>query len=253
MTPFNEIIITSIENIITISSPKGRNETIVNRWCYGLSFCMSGQITYTHKGNNVISDTNHAIILPEGKTYNLKGDKTGIFPVINFTCDKPLCDTVISIPVQNKDSFLNDYEQMKALSLFERNRAKVMSIFYNILHRLHIQTEQNYGIIEPAIRLIENNYTDAELSNSDLANVCNISEVYFRRLFKYQYGITPRQYIIDIRIQKAKQLLSDGALKVSAVAEKCGFANQYHFCRVFKDKTGLTPTDYMKQNRIYKI
>lgn len=253
MKPLNKIILTDIENVLTVSSPKGRNERITNRPWHGLSFCESGQITYTHKGNKIISDRNHAVFLPYMESYELHGDKAGIFPVINFMCTERICDTVTAIPIKDIETYLKDYEQIKALFLFERNRAKVMSIFYNILHRMHIHSEHYCDIIVPAVKYIENHYSDAELSNEILAKQCNISEVYFRRLFTQQYGITPKQYIIDIRIQKAKHLLSDGILKVSAISEQCGFSNQYHFCRIFKDKTGLTPTEYTKENKVYKI
>ena len=105
----------------------------------------------------------------------------------------------------------------------------------------------------PAIRYIESNYQSPGLSNAELAKECNISEVYFRKIFTETYKTTPKQFIVDIRINKAKQLLSDGFLKVGTVAELCGFSNQYHFCRLFKEKTGVTPTEYMKRNRIFKI
>lgn len=45
-----------------------------------------GQITYTQNGEKYISDKDNAIILPKGKSYSLKGDKTGIFPIVNFDC-----------------------------------------------------------------------------------------------------------------------------------------------------------------------
>ena len=109
------------------------------------------------------------------------------------------------------------------------------------------------NVILPAIKHIESNYQNPKLSNVELAQKCNISEVYFRKVFTEVYKTTPKQFIMDVRIDKAKQLLSDGFLKFGAVAEQCGFSNQYHFCRLFKEKTGLTPTEYMKQNRIYKI
>ena len=141
---------------------------------------------------------------------------------------------------------------MKALSLFEENRAKMMSVFYNILHRLSTESSVR-NVILPAIRCIESNYQNPKLSNAELAEQCNISEVYFRKIFTETYKTTPKQFIVDIRINKAKQLLSDGFLNIGAVAEKCGFSNQYHFCRLFKEKTGFTPTEYMKHNRIYKI
>ena len=92
-----------------------------------------------------------------------------------------------------------------------------------------------------------------DITNKNLAEICNISEIYFRKLFLKAYGVTPKQYIIDTRIKRAKQFLSDGNLKVISVAEECGFSNQYHFSRIFKEKTGVTPTDYGKENRIYKI
>ena len=68
-------------------------------------------------------------------------------------------------------------------------------------------------------------------------------------VIKKTYGISPKQYIIDTRMNMAKQMLSEGSFKINAISEKCGFTNPYHFCRLFKEKTGLTPTEYMKQNK----
>ena len=249
---FSNITITDIKETFTVFSHKGRFEKIENRKSFGLSFCIDGQITYTHNGNKIISDKNHTVILPKGQTYTLHGDKTGSFPVINFTCADALCNTVISLPVQNIEAYIKDFEKLRSLSLFDGNRMEMMSIFYHILHRLSAQSS-SCKVIMPAIKYLESNYQNPNLANAELAEQCKISEVYFRRIFTSWYNMTPRQFLIDIRINKAKQLLSEGALKINAVAVKCGFSNQYHFCRVFKEKTGLTPTEYMKQNRIYKI
>ena len=248
----SNIIITNIKEIFTVFSPKGRFAKIENRKSFGLSFCTDGQITYTHNGKKIISDKNHAVILPGGQTYTLYGDKTGNFPVINFVCADALCNTVVSLPIQNTEAYIKDFEKLRSLSLFDGNRAEMMSVFYHILHRLSAQSP-SCKVIMPAIKYLENNYQNPNLTNAELAEQCKISEIYFRRIFTRYYHATPRQFLIDIRINKAKQLLSEGALKINAVAVKCGFSNQYHFCRVFKEKTGLTPTEYMNQNRIYKI
>lgn len=100
---------------------------------------------------------------------------------------------------------------------------------------------------------LDKNFFSADITNKELANICNISEVYFRKLFAKVYGVSPHQYIISARINKAKQLLSEGLFKINAIAEMCGFSSTYHFCRIFKQKTGITPTEYMKQNKILKI
>ena len=252
MNIINKITVTDIKELLTVLSPKGRNEAIKNRKSYGLSFCAEGKITYEIDGKQAVSDENHAVILPKGQSYSLRGDKTGKFPVINFDCKEFLCDEVISLSIQSADTYIKDFEKMKALSLFEENRAKMMSVFYNMLHRLSTESSV-HNVILPAIKYIERNYQNPKLSNAELAEKCNISEVYFRKIFTQAYKTTPKQFILEIRINKAKQLLSDGFLNICAVAEECGFSNQYHFCRLFKEKTGLTPTEYMKQNRIYKI
>lgn len=249
---FNNITVTNIEEIFTVTSPKGRCEHMKSRRCYGLSFCIEGQITYIQNEKKVVSDTSCAVLLPMGQEYTIHGDKSGIFPVINFSCAEKLCTEVTALPVQNNGEFLKDFEKLKALSLFSQNRAEMMSVFYHILHRL-----SSLGLpcktIMPAVRYIEENYSDSELNIFRLAAMCNISEIYFRRLFTLHFKIPPKQYLLNIRINKAKQLLSEGALKINVIARQCGFSGQYHFCRIFKEKTGLTPTEFMKQNLIYKI
>lgn len=252
MINISKAVVTDINKLFTVLSKKGRTEKIYKRKSYALSFCIDGQITYNHNGREIVSDKNHAVILPKDQTYTLHGDKTGSFPVINFQCAQVLCDTVVSVPIQNPSAYIKDFEQLKALSFFKENRNKMMSIFYDILYRLSSQA-MNDSIITPAIDYLEKNYSNPYLTNAELARQCNISEVYFRKMFVKHYKITPKQYIVNIRISKAKLLLAENSLKIKTVAELCGFSNQYHFCRVFKEKTGVTPTEYIRQNRIYKI
>ena len=252
MENLKNVIITEITDLFNIYSPKGRYEKMVDRPCYGLSFCNEGQITYEHNGKSYISDNKHAIILPMNQSYTIKGNKTGIFAVINFKCLNHLSDEFILLPTDKTKVLLNEFELMKKLSLFSENHTKVMSIFYNIINII-ISENSLCKTISPAINYIEENYKEADISNKKLADICNISEVYLRKLFKKHLSITPKQYISNIRLQKAKQLLSEGVLKVNAVAEECGFDSSYNFCRFFKEKTGTTPTDYLKQNAVYKI
>lgn len=253
MEILTKTVITKVSECIIVPSDKNHNFTMTDRPCYGLSFCEYGNITYTHNGKVYTSDPDHAVILPKGQTYHVQGNKKGLFYVINFDCADTLCDTILTIPIQNSETFMQDFEQIKTLLLFEKNRAKVMSVFYNVLHKLSQNKSPNSNVLLPAIKYLEKNCFSQDISNEVLAQKCNLSEVYFRKLFSKIYGVTPKQYILDIRINKAKQLLTEGIIKVSSISEECGFTNQYHFSRIFKLKTGLTPTDYMRQNKIFKI
>lgn len=251
----SNLTVTSVRSAFTVHSPKGRFET-VNRKYFGLSLCQEGEIIYSHNNNTAVSDLTHAVFLPAGETYTLSSDRNGVFPVINFSCAGKPFDTVISVPCENTKALIRDFERIRALLLFNGSRLEIMSIFYRMLHTLLNGGAENTaanGPLAPAIRYLTLNYASSDITNALLAEKCHISEVYFRRLFIQKYGMPPKQFIIDIRLAKAKQLLSEGITKVNTVAAECGFSNQYHFSRLFKEKTGLTPTEYRKINSSCKI
>lgn len=248
----NDVTITDILDVITVFSKKGRSETITNRYCYGLTFTSDGKITYTQNGISYQQDVNYAVILPKNQNYTIHGDIEGSFPVINFETAEFLTDTITVLPIENTDYIYREFNRMKNLFLTQNNRLIVFSVFYNILATLSHTNNYSSANLIPAVKYIENNY-HKDITNADLAYKCNLSEEYFRKLFKTAYGISPKQYVTNMRISKAKQLLQEGNLKINAISELCGFTNQYHFCRLFKKKNGLTPTEYLMQNRIFKI
>ena len=246
---FDKIIITQLLSMVVVHSPKGRIDKTVDRPCYALSFTPDGEITYTHRGKSFISDNQSAVILPKGQTYDIKRDRDGIFPVINFECENFSADTLTVFPVKNMNAVMKDYELLKNAFFSGKNNLYIMGLFYNLLSGIINQGREEKGILSPAINYIEENYS-SEMTNQQLAELCHISEEHFRKQFKKTYGTPPGQYIINLRIEKAKQLLSEGVFKISAVSEKCGFSNPYHFCRLFRQKTGFTPSEYMKKNKI---
>ena len=241
-----KIVVNDVQNVVMIRSAGGQNSEVRRRATWGLSFCLEGKITYIHKGREYVSDREHAVLLPQGETYTVRRDESGRFPLINFTCDSLLCSTHTLIPVHDLTSYVRDFEQMLELSVSGENRLQIMSLFYRILHRL--AARQVPTVLLPAIRYVEEHYQDPLLGNTELAMACKISEVYLRKLFRRHLQTTPKQYVIDLRITRAKQLLSEGSLKIAAVSEQCGFANPYHFCRTFKKLTGQTPTEYLRSN-----
>jgi AraC-like DNA-binding protein len=90
------------------------------------------------------------------------------------------------------------------------------------------------------------NYTDPFLTNEVLAGKCHVSEVYFRRIFKEKYGISPKQHIQNMRIKKAQALLRSEYMSIKAIAEMSGYASVYHFSRAFKRVSVYAPTEYIK-------
>ena len=104
--------------------------------------------------------------------------------------------------------------------------------------------------VDRMLKYIDEHIQDPTLSNTQLAKRIGISEVYLRKLFQSHYHTTPRQYILELRIRKAKQLLASSRLSISQVAEHCGFTNPYHFSRAFRQATQRTPSEYRTENQI---
>jgi AraC family transcriptional regulator len=89
-------------------------------------------------------------------------------------------------------------------------------------------------------------HLNQDIKLADLAGYVGMSQYYFVRLFKQSMGIAPYQYVIQQRVEKAKQLLKQGRVTITDIALQCGFANQSHFTKHFRQLTGVTPKVYQQ-------
>lgn len=99
--------------------------------------------------------------------------------------------------------------------------------------------------LERVIDYMKANLTQ-DLSILDLATLTSMSESHFSRSFKQSMGISPYQYVIQQRVERAKQLLKQQEISISDIALDCGFANQTHLTKVFRQMIGMTPKAYQK-------
>jgi len=87
-------------------------------------------------------------------------------------------------------------------------------------------------------------HCDRNLSLIELANLAQMSLYYFARSFKQQIGLSPHQYLLRCRVERAKALLLQNELTVTEIAHRVGFADQSHLNRHFKQLTGLAPKQW---------
>ena len=90
---------------------------------------------------------------------------------------------------------------------------------------------------------IKDNFTQP-LKLADIAEEVGLSQFYFDRQFKKSTNLTPHQYLIYYRFDRAQDLLKNSNLKIAEVAENCGFSSQSYFTRQFRIQFGVTPKVY---------
>jgi YesN/AraC family two-component response regulator len=103
-----------------------------------------------------------------------------------------------------------------------------------------------HQIINQAKKYIHLMY-NKEVSLEDVANYVYLNHVYFSRLFKQHTGTNFSDYLTNIRIEKAIELLKENKLKTYEISEKVGYKSSKYFSRVFKQSTGCSPKEYCRK------
>lgn len=125
------------------------------------------------------------------------------------------------------------------------------SAFYEIM-AIHSENTQDFSVetnFSPYILAdyFKKNY-NTQIKISDLAEKFHYTRNYMYYAFKKEFGVSPQEYLLDIRIKKAKQLLSkkDKKLSIKEIAFATGFEDSLYFSRIFKKRTGIPPTQFRK-------
>jgi len=101
------------------------------------------------------------------------------------------------------------------------------------------------GAVEAAVKYVEKNYASPVLSLTEVAEIANLSPPHFSRSFKQYTGESFIQFLTNMRIEKAKQLLEHSHhMKVYAIGEEIGYTDKHYFNQVFKKNVGVTPVQY---------
>lgn len=109
--------------------------------------------------------------------------------------------------------------------------------------------EEYINNISLACDFIKKNF-EAHITLNDISAVANLSPGFFHKVFKSIKNITPAQYLAEIRLENAKNMLKKSKLPFAEIAVLCGFGSQGYFNYVFKKQTGTTPKSYRVRNQI---
>ena len=226
------------------------------RRCHGFVYYLSGECDYVYPDRRFTAKPNMFLYLPKGERYEIHphGDCRCI--LIDFDGEAPAPAMAFGELFANAAAVGDCF--YAAAGLFRGKKigymAELYSILYKIISLLQSAQHDRYlpsaklAKIEPAVAYIAANFKSGEIRVRALAKMCGMSEKYFSTLFFAGYGATPKNYILQLRFDTARTLLSGTKMPIGDVAAACGFPNAYYFSRAFCRTVGMTPTAYRKLN-----
>ncbi len=184
--------------------------------------------------NESISSNIEKILLQLENEKNLKQTKRLYTELMDYANDIATEQNLGKTYEQDFD----DFQGFEALSSY------ITSLFNQLLKP---KTPTYSFIISKCIKFIEDNYSN-NINLSDLAKFTHKSKSYLSTLFKLETSVNFSIFLINYRIEKAKQLLLESDCMVYEIADQVGFNNPYYFSKVFKDTTGISCKMYRDRN-----
>ena len=103
--------------------------------------------------------------------------------------------------------------------------------------------KESDGYIAKAVKFMNESYA-SDIGVTDVARYVGLERSYFFKLFKNAMGVSPREYLIDLRLRQAQILIKHRNLPLHEVATAVGYDNYTNFCKMFRRKCGLSPREY---------
>ncbi|MDF2921115.1 MAG: hypothetical protein K0R57_29 [Paenibacillaceae bacterium] len=150
--------------------------------------------------------------------------------------------------------FLSFHGTITKLETLEEIGLEFQNLFQYISDQLQSSKDHRHvHIVENAILYINKNMADNNLSQNAVADVLKLSPVTLGKVFRETTGLPMTDYIKNLRLEKAKELLRQTNLSIDEIVEEIGWGNKKYFSTVFKQQYGVTPMEYRLKSSMDRI
>jgi len=254
---FEGYVLESIYRVSNFIISKSDTIHTMPRAYHGIVYFFNGNNEYIYNGERFAITANTFLYLPKGLSYTMRRYEDALCIVIDFDTAMPVAGKPFCISFKGGNEKLSSLFN-SAASVYVQKKAgyqnDLLSIVYKIFSFLqesentHYICKSQYSRLTPATEYIAENFADPDLRVSSLASMCSMSMRYFTKLFSAYYGCPPKEYILNMRLDRAKALLSDTILSITRISQDCGFSDVYYFSKLFKKTMHVPPSDYRRIN-----
>ena len=258
-----DFVITNIHRVIMVGKeeyPEQITEFKQRRLVHNeLIFNLSGHSKVFFNGKELINSAKNIRFLPVGECFEYRVERIERGECIDvfFDTDVPISDEAFIVDTSKREDLEPLFKKIFCafVTKDEGYKFECMSLLYKIFSELQKNSyipESKFRLIKPALDIIEADFLTRDIHTGELASASGISETYLKRLFGERFGVPPKKYIIQMKINHAAELLRLGRYSITQIAEMSGFSDSGFFSRQFKKYMGISPTDFIKKYKSSK-
>ncbi|MBR3961549.1 MAG: helix-turn-helix transcriptional regulator [Clostridia bacterium] len=255
-------VITGIDRVVLV----GKNEYSERMTSFGhtlksneLIFHFSGHRTIFFDDLVLEISPNTLRFLPQGETarYDVIRRDRGECIDVFFHTDRPISKHAFVMNISKNEKIGTLFKRLFSTWVSKKDGYyfESVSLLYRIFSEIQKDDsapKQHLQKIAPAMKMIQNGFLTTDLPLGVLAGACHMGESYFQKLFKEIHGISPKRYVIQLKINHACDLLRLERYSVAQIAEMCNFSDIYYFSRQFKNYIGITPSQFIAKYKSSK-
>lgn len=222
------------------------------RFYYLVHFVFSGKGEFTNSQRTYSLRENQCFVIHPNETtvYHADQKEPWTYAWMGFTCKNPpsaLENDILNIPML-KGAFDAIYaiENFRTTAREWYCRSLILQMFSYLQENDVNEGDHTTVLMKRACAYIETNYAMNDISVEQLAAQFDLDRSYFCRLFKKAVGKPPQQYILDVRMKKAAQLMRYNDMKMNEIAELLGYSDEFSFSKAFRRIYGVSPQQFKK-------
>jgi len=208
---------------------------------YQILLVFDGELNIEYKDEVIILYADDFLVIPPYKAH-VEASGAGI-KVLSLNVNKDAVEQDGSCVLNLIDDIV---EKLQARGLVEtRHIISLSKAASQILYIYRRREDECTEFVAQAREMLEK-WPEKEISLDEMAELVRVCRGHLVRTFRKEVGLTPHQFQIQARVQRAIRLLIDSDLPIEEISHKCGFYDKNHFKRHFRRFLGMTPKEYRK-------